>query len=251
MMMKKLFLFLTVVVLGISLSSCLTGGKQRFSEPAIVYIDQSDLPPYSTYGKTHSGNGITNPKIELMQPGTFKMFYYLWEEDFGTTAIGNGTLLNVEISGEIVDINKTTLEPGYGSIETERGTPFKAIGSPIYDQKGVWFKDYWVFQYSYNGKEGQTPNVKFSLREEEGENSSGTKLLKVDMRLNLVGEPKEGATSNNLTSWIAVDMRYIRDAFLRNKDDKVEVKFYYYNTEEGEITSSQNNWPMVYFSAEQ
>ena len=94
--MKKLFLFLSVITFGLTLSSCLGSGNSNFTESSIVYIKQYNG---IVYGRTLSGNAITSAKIKMMQPGTFKAFTYTWDEEYGFADTGseNARIYNVVI----------------------------------------------------------------------------------------------------------------------------------------------------------
>lgn len=237
--MKKIFLFLTVLTFGLTMTSCLNSGSQNFVETSIVFIDSHG---FSTFGKTLSGRVISNERISLMEPKTFKIISYSWDEDYGMAPIGDGSAYKVVVSGDPIDLSRSFLDTHNQNPEF-RGTPITQIKNPAYDEFGFWFDDFWLFEYSYKGKEGEKPFLSFYLREPNENNPS---LVEVDIRLNLSGDPKEGATERDIVDVTSVDMRYIRDRFLNSDNKSLSVKFYYFNSEEGQLVSSQNNWRMTY-----
>lgn len=224
-MKKNLFLFLTVIAFGLGLSSCLSGGSQHFAEVAIVYIDTHETGGFTTYGKTHTGKAITSTKIKLMQPNTFKLFYYAWDEENGFTELGDaGNLFNVQMGEEVKDIAGTRLNTYASAPEEDKGSLFEEIAAPIYSARGDWFDDFWVFQYNYKAKEDEKPSVSFFLRQNEEEDN---KKLKVDIRLNITGNPKEGASEKVYSEIVAVNMNEIRQNYLSSQDE-VAIEFYYH-----------------------
>ncbi len=236
--MKKLFLFLTVLTFGISLSSCLSVGSQNFTETSIVYIDNHG---FTTYGKTLSGRGITNDRIRLMESKTFKIISYSWEEEMGMTELDGTTLYNVAIAGDPIDLPQTRLVTG--QVEFPKGVGFNEVKAPAYDNYGVYFDDFWLFEYSYKAKEGQKPSVSFFQRQSD---SSTPDIIEVDIRLSLVGEAKDGADEKLYGDLVAVDMQQIRQQFLGPSNSSVKLKFYYYEKEGENLTSSQNTYEMTH-----
>ena len=232
-MKKNLFLFLTVIAFGLGLSSCLSGGSQHFAEVAIVYIDTHEAGGFTTYGKTHTGKAITSTQIKLMQPNTFKLFYYAWDEENGFTDLGEeGSLFNVQMGDEVKDIAGTRLNTYASAPEEDKGSLFEEIAAPIYSARGDWFDDFWVFQYNYKAKEDEKPSVSFFLRQNDEEEEN--KNLKVDIRLNITGEPKEGASEKVYSEIVAVNMEEIRHTYLSSQEGKEEIsiEFYYHNEED-------------------
>lgn len=234
--MRKLFLFLTVLTFGITLSSCLSVGNQNFAETSIVYIDSHG---FTTYGKTLSGRAIYNDQISIMSPRTFKVMNYSWDEEYGVQDMDGVTLYKVVTTGDVIDLSQTELITGISNIE--RGATLKEIKQPVYDKHGVYFDDFWLFEYTYEGKEGQKPRLSFFLRE----NSQDENIKEIDIRLNLHGEAKEGAETRTYSDVIAVDMKLIRSMFLGPSNQNVRLKFFYFDDDTSENpTSSQNTWEM-------
>ena len=249
-MMKKLFLFLTVLVFGITLSSCLSNGGKQYAETSFVYVT-SDYN--QIYGRTNTMTGITSEQIRNMNEGDFKLFYWEWDEDdLGTRPLGQGQLLNVRIASDIKDINKTTVNPLQNPYDDEdRGTLFKDMKAPLYSSDGTWFADYWVFQYTYEKVEGQEPVVTFYQREfDEDEDLINPSLIEVDVRLTVTGEAKDDASKKVTTDAVVVDMRQFRSYYLRTKGDKIKFKFHYYNNENGDAVTIKHDkgdiWEMIY-----
>ena len=153
MYMRKLILFFIVVSFGPTMTSCLDEGSQNFSESSIVYIamDQNLI-----YGKTLTGRVITSSEIKMMELGTFKFFAYSWDESYGYTTLGSASVHNVVVTGEVGELNTSVLRT-VPVTETTPNIPLKELKEPAYDPEGVYFDDYWLFQFSYMGKEGETP----------------------------------------------------------------------------------------------
>ncbi len=221
--MKKLFLFLSVITFGLTLSSCLGSGNSNFTESSIVYIKQYNG---IVYGRTLSGNAITSAKIKMMQPGTFKAFTYTWDEEYGFADTGseNARIYNVVILGDAQDIDNRalTLQP----VSENQGAAIKQIAGIQYDTNGAYLDDYMLFNYALEHKEGEKFDISFHLRATEQESPE---TLTVDIRFNLVEEAKENAKEETTVDIIAVNMKYIRDNFLENKNSEVKIEFLYYN----------------------
>ncbi len=233
--MRKLILFFIAVSLGLTMTSCLDEGSQNFSESSIVYIamDQGLV-----YGKTLTGRVITSDKIDMMVPGTFKFLSYSWEESYGYTSLGEVSVYNVITSGEVIDISQTYLQMAPVTEVTPK-LDFKDIKRPVYDENGIYLDDYWLFEYSYMGKEGETPIVSFYKRSSTEQNPDP---VEIDVRLVKTGTPKDGASEKLYTDVIAVDMRQLRQMYggtstTSTKD--LRIKFWYYLDGRTELTESQ------------
>ena len=229
--MKKLLLFFTVITLGLSMTSCLEGGSQNFNEAYIVYISQYQG---TVYGKTLNGRLITSDKMMLMQPGTFKYFNYSWDESYGFTTIGDMSAYKVMIGNDIIDVSQSYATPSIAP-EEKPDVRFENIKAPLYDELGQYFDDFWLFEFSYKGVEGETPNLTFYIRD----NDESSNSINVDIRLTKTGQGKEGATEKTFTDVTAVNMSYIRQAYLSSSTNEVEIKFYYYVSGNEEPISSQ------------
>lgn len=229
--MKNLILFFIAISLGFTMTSCL-GGSQNFSESNIVYIDQAGSV---VYGKTLNGRFITSEKMILMEPGTFKFFFYSWEESYGYTQIGdNFNANNVVIQGDVVDITDTYLQMTPVS-EVENQIHFSEIRKPAYDPDGIYFGDKWLFEYYFSGKEGEIPVVTFNKR---NTTEQFPDIIEIDIRLTKTGAPKEGATEKPMGDLISVDMRALREMYV-GQNKNVNIKFYYYVKDREELLESQ------------
>lgn len=235
--MRKLILFFIAVSLGLTMTSCLDEGSQNFSESSIVYIamDQNLI-----YGKTLTGRVITSDKMQMMQPGTFKFFSYSWEESYGYTPFGEVNVYNVVPTGDVIDISKTYLQ----MVPVTEVTPnvyFKDIKRPVYDENGVYLDDYWLFEYSYMGKEGETPIVSFHKRSSTEQNPDP---IEIDVRLAKTGTPKDGASEKLFTDVVAVDMAQLRHMYggtSTSSTKDLRIKFWYYLDGRTELTESQTH----------
>ncbi|MDO5522570.1 MAG: hypothetical protein Q4G48_00825 [Bacteroidia bacterium] len=236
MNMRKLILLFIAVSFGLTMTSCLDG-NQNFSESDIVYIDQQGS---AIYGKTLSNRRlITSNQMILMDPGTFKFFHYSWEEENGYTQIGDVNVNNVVIQGDPVDIAKTYLQTN-PVMEVEDPARFNEIREPIRDPEGVYFGDLWLFEYSYMGKEGETPVVTFNKRNSDEQYPDN---VEIDIRLAKTGTPKEGAAERQMGDLISVDMRALRQMYAgQNKD--VNIKFFYYVKDKEELNESRTTYLM-------
>lgn len=221
--MRKLILFFTAISLGFAMTSCLDGGSQNFTESSVVYIamDQNLV-----YGKTLTGRLITSDNIKMMTPGKFKFLSYSWDESYGYTALGSASVYNVVSSADAIDITPTVLQMVPVS-ESTPNLPLKELKDPAYDPKGEYIDDFWLFQYSYMGKEGEIPVVTFHKRNSTEENPDP---VQIDVRFSKTGEPKAGATEKMVTDIIAVNMlplRLMYEGSSSTVTKDLRVKFYY------------------------
>lgn len=222
--MKKLLLFFTSIAFGLSLTSCLDGGSQNFTEQSFVYIDNYQM---ATYGKAINGRGLIyseNPKFQMLDSKSYVFLAYSWEEENGYKAIGEQNAFNVSVGSDIIEINKTNLAPVKAPdvVPTER---FARIDGVVHDPEGVFFDDNWLIQYSYIGKEGETPSVQFYL----GKNTiDEDNTIQVDLRLTKSGTPKDGANEREYTNYTSVDMSFLRGTFLASSGKEIKVKFNFY-----------------------
>lgn len=221
--MRKLILFFTVIAFGLTMTSCLNTGSQNFAETSVVYIAMDNGV---VYGRTLRGKIITSDKIRMMEPGTFKLFNYSWEESYGYTTLGEVNIFNVVIAGEVLDINKTHLNM-MPVTEAEPIVYFDALKNPIYNQEGVYFDDFWLFEYNFKAKKGESTLVTFNKRA-PGENAD---VIEVDVRLKKLGTPDSGASDVESVNIVAVDMKQLRqmhEGTSTTSTKDIQVKFYYY-----------------------
>ncbi len=200
--MKKLLLFITVALLGVSMSSCLDMGSQQFNDRSIVYISQYQG---RIYGKTLSGRVITSDKMQIMSPRSFKLFSFSWDESYGYTPIGDLQANNVVITGDEIDIASTELWDIPADSETAE-YKFKQILSPAHDPYGKYFDDFWLFEYHYRALEGEKYTLEFYTREYD----ESEKMLLVDIRLFRTEVGKENASEKDFFNIMAVDMGQLR-----------------------------------------
>ena len=226
--MKKLLLFITVALMGFSMTSCLNDGSQQFNERSIVYITQQ----YGkVYGKTLSGKIITAPKMQTMDTRSFKFFNYSWDEEFGMTEIGDFEAYNVAISGLEIDIAQTTIM----DIPVESETPdhrFMKIFSPAHDPNGLFFDDFWLFEYTFRGVEGDKATVDFHIREFREDDD----MVIVDLRLDKYEVGKENAMTRDYANIIAVDLGELRHEYLRGDRKEINIQFFYHGPGNDPIT---------------
>ncbi len=223
--MRKLFLLFSVMIFGLTLTSCLPGGTHSFTEPSIVYITQSEGTIFGI--SLYSQRPITSPEIITYTPGTFKGITYSWEESFGYSPIGiaQNAAYNVKIQGDVVDIDKTDIIPR--PEDYAGGNSFTGFGVNSYNKMGLLIDDMWLFQYSYKGKEGQIPIVEFFQRDFYGTES--TKTIEFDVKLSLEGTPKENATEKTIERYISIDMSPLRSKYLQegSGNEKIDLKFHF------------------------
>lgn len=237
--MKKLLLFFTTITLGLSLSSCLDGGSQNFTEPSFVYIDQYQM---ANYGKA-LGRGLIyseNPVFQMLDSKNFCYFTYSWQEENGFTPIGENSAYNVSIAGDIMKIEKSNLIQASPSEDapTDR---FVRIDGVVYDPEGVAYDDNWLMQYSYSGTEDEKPSVQFYLRNNNIEESGE---IIIDMRLTKTGTPKEGSTARELVNYTSVDMSFLRGMYLGETGKEIKIKFNFYKVGSDTPVTSELTYSM-------
>lgn len=241
--MKKLLLLFTAIIFGLSLTSCLDGGSQSFSDPVqFVYIDQGSI---YTYGKTFHGRGLiySDAMMLRMDYGSFYAFSFAWNEESGYTDIDGVNAHNVSITSDEMEIPKTHLNPSPAPAE-DTGSKFKEIFVQLQDVTGGYINDLWLLPYSYSGKEGETTNVTFYLRNQEtGEEADDSDTVEIDVRLTVAGEGT--GDEKEIIDYVSVDMKYLRDTYIISDNDEISIKLYYYEDGKDEpvLLLNQDNQP--------
>lgn len=237
MKMKSKFLLLALLGIGLLLSSCLGEGSRNYAESSVAYIVQDDIS-FVIYGKTLTGRVITSQQMQLMQPGTFKFLTYSWDEENGTTPIGEIQADNVNVSGDPVDVGSTTLNMNEGPVQNEP-RHFAGIDPPFYARDKYYLGDHWLFQYAYESKKGETAVVQFYLNDnpEADENE-----INIDVQLTFTGTPEAGSSTTTKTDIIALNMAPLRAAYegtSQTTTKELKIIFQYYLKGQEEPIDSQ------------
>ncbi len=225
--MKKSILILSVLAVSIVMTSCLGDVDPSYTDDTIVYIDMDTNG--TIYGKTIPNNQyiysrfITSPEIQMLYPGEFKRMAYSWQKEDGTTPIDiNFKADNVTLSGDIEDVDKTSL---YLSSSPEVEEPEKFITEirPIIG--GSYLDDFWLFDnFIYEATKEQTATVYFYWNEEKSNIETG--IAHIDIHLEVNGEPQGSVSSK--TGVIALDMSPLRGMYGGGTKDEIVVQFTYY-----------------------
>jgi hypothetical protein len=229
MKMKKIYPLMSLLALTLFLSSCLEEGSRNYSESSVVYLDSGSG---KIYGKTLTGRIITSNQMQQMQPGTFKFFAYSWDEENGTSMIGEIAADNVNINSDPIDVPYTTLSLDPPT-EVEEPDMFQSLSEPLYANDKYYLGDHWLFEYAYEARKGEEASIEVYMVEDP-ESAANEVLLEI--RLIIEGEPETGAS---LTSWsdiIAVDMSPLRTYFEGldegKRDLKIQIQYYNKNSTE-------------------
>lgn len=226
MKMNKLILLLTVLVTGLFFSSCIGDGSRDYTETSVAYI-AVDNTTGKTFARTLTGKFIIANEMLLMQPGSFKFFTYSWNEDNGTTPIGDIQADNVIISGETIDIDRKSLYMTETPVQ-EGHESFVAIDPPYYVNNKEYLGDHWLFQYAYEAKKGETAIVDFYTI---GDTEVGENKVTIDIQLTITGVPETGSFTTTTTDIIALDMAPIRALFegtSQTNTKDLQITFQYY-----------------------
>lgn len=235
--MKKVILFLSVIGATLLMTSCLGDTTNNYTDSSFVYldIDQSG----QIYGKTFSryspqSRVITSNAMMTMDPGTFKFMVYSWDEanGFAPITVGGQTFQAdvVQFADKVIDISKTSLYMEELP-EVEDPVGFDEILAPLYSEAKSFMNDYWVIEYAYTAKKGETGRVEFYKREELNENGE----IVIDIHLTLTGTP-EGTTDEKRGDAIALNMAQLRAmAGGSSASEELKIRFKYYkNNSSGE-----------------
>ena len=235
--MKRKFLFFALLGATLLISSCLGEGSRNYSESSVVYIAM-DNTSAKIFGRTLTGKTIISNEIQLMTPGTFKFFTYAWDEENGTTPIGGVQADNVTISGETIDVSRTTLNMSEGPVQ-EEPRKFVGIDPPFYARDKFYLGDHWLFQYAYESKKGETAVIKYYLSDDEETNENE---LKITIQLTFTGTPETGASTTTKTDIIAVNMAPLRALYegsSQTATKELKIKFQYYAKGQTDPLTSQ------------
>lgn len=249
--MKKISLFFSVIGVTFLMTSCLGEGSNSYTDSTFVYLAADDTG--TPYGKTFSryyspARLITNPTMMTMDPGTFKVMSYGWEEANGVTSLlvdgKTEQADNVRLL-EVVDIARTVLNMTELPEQPEQEDPapsagFDEIVAPLYAHHSNFMNDHWVIEYACTAKKGQKASVTFHKKKEKNEKGE----IVIDVRLTLTGTP-EGDSDVKYVNAVALNMSPLRAA--SSGEDKLEIRFKYYSRNENnnrlEEVESQNAYP--------
>ena len=237
MKMKKMILLLTVLGTTLLISSCLGEGSRNYAESSVAYIAY-DNTTGQTFGRTLTGKFIISNEIMLMSPGTFKFLTYSWDEDYGTTPVGEFLADNVQISGDPVDVGSTSLNMNEGPVQED---PFKFVGidPPYYANDDEYLDDHWLFQYAYESRKDEIAEIDFYTMADSG---AGANEVKIDIQLTITGEPEAGSSVTTKTDIIALDMAQLRAMYegtSQTSTKELKITFQYYLKNHAEPIDSQ------------
>ncbi len=222
MTMNKKRIFPVIMLLAATLlfSSCLGEGSNNYSDTTVVYIDSH---AGSVYGKTLTSRLITSSQIQLMTPGTFKFLTYAWDEEYGTSTIGEMEVDNVVITRDPVDVSRKMLSLA-APPEVEEPDLFLDISNPYYANNKLYLGDHWLFEYAYEAKKGQDASIQFYMVDDPqlGENE-----VLLEIRLVLDGEPDAGASLTSQTDIVAINMGPLRSLLEGESQAKRDVKIHF------------------------
>jgi hypothetical protein len=233
--MKKVILFLSVIGMSLLMTSCLGEGSRNYSETSVAYIAMENG---LIYGRTLTGRFISSTQMQSMVPGTFKFMNYSWEEEYGTTPLGNYSVDNVVVSGNILDISRTSL---YMTDAPEDDTPdhFLGINPPMYAADEIYLGDHWLFEYAYEAKKGESARVDFYLRDDADESSDE---IVIDIRLSITGTPEAGASTTQISDIVALNMAQLRAMYEGSSSTstkELKIRFKYYLKDKSDLQDSQ------------
>ena len=231
--MNRTILLWGMIGMTLLLTSCLEEGSRNYDETSVAYM-ATDMTGGRVYGRTLTGKFITSSEMQLMMPGSFQFLRYSWTEEYGTTPIRLSSTStevahadNVVIAGDPVEIDRVSLRMDQDLPETETPVKFLAIDSPIYATDEIYLGDYWLFQYAYEAKKGESANVNFYLIDNP---DAGANEITIVIDLAIGGEP-EGTSVTSKTDLIALNMsalraRYEGSSTTNTKELKITFKYY-------------------------
>lgn len=216
--MKKIYPLLSLLALMLFLSSCLKEGSRNYSETSVVYIDsESGI----IYGKALlTGRIITSDQMQTMIPGTFETISYSWQEENGTTSIGQTQVDNVVISGETKKVPNTGVRISAPESDKQFGE-LLALGEPYYANDKKLLGDNWLFQYAYEAKKGEVGTLQFYIEQDNDATPTDVTLV---VKLVVSGEPESGSSLTSKTDLIVVNMAPLRSFFESQSRDKRDLK---------------------------
>lgn len=221
-----MILLLAVLGIGFLMTSCLDEGSRDYTETSVSYIAVDNTTGIK-YARTLTGKFIISNEMLQMQPGTFKFFTYSWNEENGTTPIGDTQADNVHISGDPVDIIRTTLQMTEPPAQ-EENVSFVAFDPPYYVNNREYLGDHWLFQYAYEAKKGETAVIDF-YRMDDTEAVGNN--VKVGIQLTITGEPDAGSSVTTRSDIIALNMAPLRAMYegaSQTNTKDLQITFQYY-----------------------
>ncbi|SCD21610.1 putative secreted protein [Proteiniphilum saccharofermentans] len=243
--MKKVILFLSVIGATLLMTSCLGEGGNNYTDSSFVYLDMDERG--QIYGKTFSrwsgySRVITTNSMLTMDPGTFKFMVYSWDEANGTAPItvdGQSFQADiVQLADKVIDISQKSLNMG-GIPVVEEPVGFDEILDPLYSNSKSFMRDYWIIEYGYSAKKGETGRVEFYKRDELNEKGE----IVIEAHLTLTGTP-DGTTVEKRGDAVALYMGQLRSLAEGSQDKKLKIRFAYYKNKgdntEPELVELQN-----------
>lgn len=229
--MKKVILFLSIIGTTFLMTSCLGETSNNYAESSIVYITTEGM---TTYGRTLSGRFIIAPQLQLEEPGSLHLMSYSWDEERdGNTQVGQFIANNVIIQGETREVHRTYLSSGTLP-EVEEPNKFTHDLQPVPLGYEEFIGDFWVFEYVYKAREGESAAVSFYLDSEASDVDADEAVI--DVHLEIVGEPDdEDDSPTDVVDIIALDMSQLRDMYegtseTSTKRVKVQLRYYRENS---------------------
>jgi|SRR5690554_404135 hypothetical protein len=238
MKMKSKILLFALLGVSVLMSSCLGEGSRNYSESSVTYIAMDDFSG-KTFGRTLTGKTIISNEIQLMQAGTFKFFTYTWNEEDGTTPIGEILADNVIISGDPIDVSRTTVNMSEGPVQ-EEPRKFVGIDPPFYARDKFYLGDYWLFQYAYESQKGETAVIQYYVTDDPEANEDE---INIDIQLTFTGSPEAGSSTTTKTDIIALNMTPLRAEYegsSQTSTKELKIKFQYYLKGQEEPIKSQS-----------
>lgn len=100
-------------------------------------------------------------------------------------------------------------------------------------------RDYWIIEYGYSAKKGETGRVEFYKRDELNEKGE----IVIEAHLTLTGTP-DGTTVEKRGDAVALYMGQLRSLAEGSQDKKLKIRFAYYKNKgdntEPELVELQN-----------
>ena len=240
---KKISLLL-ILSATLFLSSCLDSGNQHYiGTKEISYITQGQTTGV-VYARTLAGYLITSPKIKQLTPGSIaRISYQVKPNEDQTVAVEeNAVAYVVELGAEPETMNQTMLH--FSPAPDVPAVKFESLREPFFFQHN-FFGDRWIFPYTFKMKKGESVKVSFYVASEEDAKAANATAL-IDVRLEITGTPVAGATEKIEGDNIVVDFSSLRLTLADKADsqNKISVKFRYYNSDSDKLYISNNGYLM-------
>ena len=125
------------------------------------------------------------------------------------------------------------------------GVNFETLMEPLY-ASNEYFGDRWLFPYTYKIKKGESVRVSFYKAEQESSESKVSDVL-IDVRLEILGTPEDGASVKTEGDYIVVDMSALRLIAGDEVDSSgnLSIKFRYYRADDDKIHTSNKTYSIV------